>query len=99
MSFSLYMPCSKSLPHSNLIHMSKTLHFVFPYYTIFPIEKQESIPQKNNRKAIQALLLSFLFLKINLPAFVNKKLSRLANKKRASCDKKFRAANRDLRLS
>ena len=35
MPFSLYMPCSKSLPHSNLIHTSKTLHFVsliIPYF-------------------------------------------------------------------
>lgn len=39
----------------------------FPHYTTFPIEKQESIPQKNNRRATQALLLSFLFLKTNLP--------------------------------
>ena len=63
MPFSLYMPCSKSLPHSNLIHMSKTLHFVFPYYTIFPTEKQESIPQKTTGEPLKLSCYPFYSLK------------------------------------
>ena len=46
------------------------LYVCYVQYTTFPTEKQE-LTTKNNRRAIQALLLFFSFLKTNLPYYLD----------------------------